>query len=60
MVKSALDDIQGIGPRRRDVIWKHFSSIDELKQSSFEKIQKRTKFSKQIIIKIINALNKDD
>ena len=60
MIKSVLDDIQGIGPKRRDIIWKHFSSIDELKQSSFEKIQKRTKFSKQIIIKIINALNKDD
>ena len=60
MIKSVLDDIQGIGPKRRDIIWKHFSSIDELKKSSFEKIQKRTKFSKQVIIKIINALNKDD
>ena len=60
MIKSALDDINGIGPKRRDIIWKNFSSIDELKQSSFEIIQERTKFSKQVIKKIINALKKND
>ena len=60
MPKSLLDDIPGIGPKRRDVLWKHFSSLDELKNSSLQTIQERTSFSKQVVLKIIKTLNKND
>lgn len=37
-VHSILDDIPGIGPTRRKALMKHFTSIDEIKSSSVEKI----------------------
>ena len=37
-VHSILDDIPGIGPKRRKALMKHFPTIDELKAASAEKI----------------------
>ena len=34
--RSILDDVSGIGPKRRDAILAHFSSIDELRHASLE------------------------
>ncbi|MEM6429223.1 MAG: excinuclease ABC subunit UvrC [Deinococcota bacterium] len=36
MTKSILDDVPGIGPKRRDALLEHFSSIDELKQADLD------------------------
>ena len=33
MTKSVLDDVPGIGPKRRDALLAHFSSVDELKSA---------------------------
>ena len=60
MTKSILDDIYGIGPKKRDIIWKNFSSIDELRSTSINEIKKRTKFSEKVIKKIFDKLNKSD
>ena len=60
MTKSLLDDIPGIGPKRRDIIWKNFSSINEIRNSPMKDIQNRTKFSEKVIKKIIDRLNKSD
>lgn len=35
-VHSILDDIPGIGPKRRKALMKHFDSIDDIKQASVE------------------------
>ena len=60
MIKSILDDIPGIGPKRRDIIWKNFSSIDELRNSTIKDIQKRLKFSEKVIQKIVDRFKDSD
>ena len=35
---SVLDDIPGVGPSRRRLLMKEFSSIDELKEASVERL----------------------
>ncbi len=38
MKKSILDDVVGIGPRKRDLILENFSSIDEIKQADLKQL----------------------
>ena len=40
MTKSILDDVPGIGPKRRDALLAYFSSVDQLKNASIEEIAK--------------------
>ena len=37
-VKSILDDIPGIGPKRRKGLMRHFKSIEEIKEASVEQL----------------------
>lgn len=37
-VKSALDDIPGVGPARRKALMRHFGSINEIREASVEKL----------------------
>ena len=37
-IKSVLDDIPGIGPKRRLALIRHFKSIDAIKEASVEEI----------------------
>lgn len=41
-VHSILDDIPGIGPSRRRLLMKHFSSIEEIKSANAEEITEKT------------------
>jgi excinuclease ABC subunit C len=36
LTRSVLDDVPGIGPRRRDALLTHFSSVDELRNAPLE------------------------
>lgn len=38
MTHSLLDDIPGIGPKRRDALLAHFSSVDELREASISEL----------------------
>ena len=38
-VKSILDDIEGIGPKRRRALMKHFESIEQIKAASVEELR---------------------
>jgi excinuclease ABC subunit C len=38
MTKSVLDDVPGIGPKRRDALLAHFSSLGELQKASLEQL----------------------
>ena len=38
MTVSILDEVPGIGPKRRDALLQHFSSIDELRSASVEQL----------------------
>jgi excinuclease ABC subunit C len=40
MTKSILDDVPGIGPKRRAALLAYFSSVDQLKSASVEEIAK--------------------
>lgn len=39
-VKSVLDDIPGIGPKRRRQLMRHFASIDKIREASVEELSK--------------------
>ncbi len=38
MTKSVLDDVPGIGPKRRDALLAHFSSVDQLKSAEVDEL----------------------
>lgn len=38
MTRSVLDDVPGIGPKRRDALLAHFSSVDQLKTASLNEL----------------------
>ena len=40
MYKSSLDDIQGIGKVRKNLLLKSFSSLEEIKNAADEKLLK--------------------
>lgn len=37
-IKSALDKLEGIGPRRREILLKHFGSVKKIKKASLEEL----------------------
>jgi excinuclease ABC subunit C len=37
---SELDNIEGIGPKRKSSLIKHFGSLDEVKMADIEDLQK--------------------
>ncbi|HLR47316.1 MAG TPA: excinuclease ABC subunit UvrC [Deinococcales bacterium] len=38
MTASVLDDVPGIGPKRRDALLAHFSSVDEIRSATVEQL----------------------
>jgi excinuclease ABC subunit C len=40
MIKSSLDQISGIGPKTKEILLKHFSSIEEIANASREELEK--------------------
>ncbi|GGE42368.1 UvrABC system protein C [Pullulanibacillus camelliae] len=38
MVKSQLDDIEGIGPKRKRLLLRHFGSVKKIKQATLEEL----------------------
>ena len=58
MTTSILDNISGLGIKRRKLLWKHFSSLYEIKNTSLEKIYKLTNIPKKIILNLKKELNK--
>ncbi|GGE17941.1 UvrABC system protein C [Marinithermofilum abyssi] len=40
MVKSVLDDIPGVGPKRKQQLYKHFGSVEKMRQASVEEYRK--------------------
>jgi excinuclease ABC subunit C len=39
MIKSDLDQIKGIGPKTKEVLLKHFGSVEKIKESSREELE---------------------
>ena len=38
MTRSLLDDVPGIGPKRRDALLAHFSSVDEIRNAPLDEL----------------------
>ncbi len=53
-IKSQLDDIEGVGPKRRVALLKHFGSVDNIKKATLEELCKVDGMNKSVGEKIIN------
>lgn len=54
MIKSELDDIKGIGQKRKMAIFNKFGSIENIKNSTVEEISNIPGFNKKIAEQILN------
>jgi len=50
MIKSDLDQIKGIGPRTKEILLKHFGSVDKIRNASPEELEKIVGPSKTSIL----------
>ena len=57
-VHSVLDDIPGIGPKRRKALMKHFATIDELKSAEPEEIAKVDEIPLNVANEIYNYFHR--
>lgn len=50
MTKSDLDQIKGVGPRTKEILLKHFESVDKIREASREELQKLVGSSKSSVL----------
>ena len=58
MTKSSLDDIEGVGSRRKRDLLNHFGSVDSIKDASVDDISKVTGINKKTAENIYNYFHK--
>lgn len=58
MTKSRLDDVEGIGARRKKDLLNHFGSVEEISQAGVKDIEKVSGISKKTAEKIYNYFHK--
>ena len=56
-VHSILDDIPGIGPKRRKILMKHFASLEDIKKASLEELEQLDGMNSKIAQEIIDFFN---
>lgn len=59
-VKSALDDIPGVGPARRKALMRHFKSIEEIKQAKAAELAEVPEIPEHIAQEIYSFFRKDE
>ena len=55
---STLDEISGIGPRRKQDLLVRFGSVDRLRHASLEELMQVRGISRMLAQRILNDLNK--
>ena len=50
MIKSDLDQIKGIGPKTKEILLKHFDSVDKIKEASIEELENLVGSAKSSIL----------
>jgi excinuclease ABC subunit C len=50
MIKSDLDQIKGIGPKTKEILLKHFGSVEKIKSSSMEELENLIGSSKTAVL----------
>ena len=58
MIKSSLDDIEGVGAKRKKDLLNHFGSVDAIKDASIEDIAKVSGINKKTAENIYNYFHK--
>ena len=56
--KSVLDEIDGVGPKRKQALFKHFKSIEDIKKASVEELAQVIGMDKKTAENIYNFFNK--
>lgn len=59
-VKSILDDIEGVGPKRRRALMREFVSIDEIKKASVFRISQTEDIPKDVAQNIYDFFHKNE
>jgi excinuclease ABC subunit C len=52
MVKSDLDQIKGIGPKTKEILLKHFDSVDKIKSASPKELENLVGNAKSSILSV--------
>ena len=60
MTLSIFEDLNGLGKKRLQELWKNFKSIDDIKKTTVNKITKKTNIPKSIAKQIIKKAKKLD
>jgi excinuclease ABC subunit C len=50
MIKSDLDQIRGIGPKTKEILLKHFDSVEKIKDASLEELENLVGSAKTLIL----------
>ncbi len=58
-VRSVLDDISGIGPKRRRALVRHFKSIDAIREASVDELCKVSEITRTVAENIYNYFRED-
>jgi excinuclease ABC subunit C len=59
MSQSILDQIDGVGEKRKMELFRHFSSIDQIRKASPEEIAKLRGFNRQVAMRVLAYLRED-
>ena len=59
MVKSVLEEIKGVGPKRRRNLLEHFKSIEGIKKASYEELIEVDNITKDVAENIIQFFSID-
>jgi excinuclease ABC subunit C len=55
---SLLDEIEGVGPKRRKALYDHFGSFEKIKKATMEDLAKLPGISPALAVKIVEHLHK--
>jgi excinuclease ABC subunit C len=55
---SLLDEIEGVGPKRRKALYDHFGSFEKIKKATVEDLAKLPGISPALAVKIVEHLHK--
>lgn len=57
-LKSNIDEISGVGEKRKKILFSHFKTLENMKSATLEEITKVDKIPKDIALKIYNHFQK--
>ena len=56
MVRSILDEIEGVGPARRKALMEHFASIEKIKEASIEELRQVPRMNERVAKSVLEFL----